>query len=149
MVLTPERVRNHRGGPGYPRHREPYFWILPSDSFFQQRAYKLANVSHTLVSKVETIAVCEKERVAHVCCAALGPSACPCTLIVVSMRILFPKKKIAWEGEMSSASCQFSWRNSRYIKKSKSLDASHRILFPPNKKYFEPPVGGRWAPALF
>ena len=40
--------------------------------FSQQRAYKLANVSHTLVSKVETIAVCERERVAHVCCAALA-----------------------------------------------------------------------------
>ena len=50
----------------------PYFWVLPSDSFSQQRAYKLANVSHTLVPKVETIAVCERERVAHVCCAALA-----------------------------------------------------------------------------
>ena len=37
--------------------------------FFPSRAYKLANVSHTLVSK---IAVCERERVAHVCCAALA-----------------------------------------------------------------------------
>ena len=72
----------------------PYFWVLPSDSFSQQRVYKLANVSHTLVSKVETIAVCERERVAHVLYVAqLWPSACPCTLFVVPMRVLFPKKK--------------------------------------------------------
>ena len=53
------------------------FWTLflsPTQRLFfsQQRAYKLANVSHTLVSKVETIAACERERVAHVCCAALA-----------------------------------------------------------------------------
>ena len=40
--------------------------------FSQHRAYKLANVSHTLVSKVETSGVCERERVARVCCAALA-----------------------------------------------------------------------------
>ena len=63
----------HRGArPDFGPDFGPYFWVLPSDFFSQQRAYKLANVSHTLVSKVETIAVCERERVAHVCCAALA-----------------------------------------------------------------------------
>ena len=67
----------HRGGP-CQRDRildlisDPIFGSYPATLFSQQRAYKLANVSHTLVSKVETIAVCERERVAHVCCAALA-----------------------------------------------------------------------------
>ena len=46
------------------------------------------------VSKVDTIAVCERERVAHVCCAALAqcmPMHAHCD--VVSMRVLFLKKK--------------------------------------------------------
>ena len=54
------------------RISDPIFGSYPATLFSQQRAYKLANVSHTLVSKVETIAVCERERVAHVCCAALA-----------------------------------------------------------------------------
>ena len=67
----------HRGGPCQrdrilDRISDPIFGSYPATLFSQQRAYKLANVSHTLVSKVETIAVCERERVAHVCCAALA-----------------------------------------------------------------------------
>ena len=67
----------HRGGPCQrdrilDRISDPIFGSYPATFFSQQRAYKLANVSHTLVSKVETIAVCERERVAHVCCAALA-----------------------------------------------------------------------------
>ena len=67
----------YRGGPCQrdrilDRISDPIFGSYPATLFSQQRAYKLANVSHTLVSKVETIAVCERERVAHVCCAALA-----------------------------------------------------------------------------
>ena len=69
--------RTYRGGPCQRdrilyRISDPIFGSYPATLFSQQRAYKLANVSHTLVSKVETIAVCERERVAHVCCAALA-----------------------------------------------------------------------------
>ena len=68
---------DYRGGPCQrdrilDRISDPIFGSYPATLFSQQRAYKLANVSHTLVSKVETIAVCEKERVAHVCCAPLA-----------------------------------------------------------------------------
>ena len=61
----------HRGG-FWTGFRTLFFGSYPATLFSQQRACKLANVSHTLVSKVETIAVCERERVAHVCCAALA-----------------------------------------------------------------------------
>ena len=65
----------YKGGPCQrdrilDRISDPIFGSYPATLFFP--AYKLANVSHTLVSKVETIAVCERERVAHVCCAALA-----------------------------------------------------------------------------
>ena len=78
----PPRDLAYRGGPCQrdrilDRISDPIFGSYPATLFSQQRAYKLANVSHTLVSKVETIAVCERERVAHVCCAALS-SWCPC-----------------------------------------------------------------------
>ena len=84
---------SYRGGPCQrDRILDRISDLFLGSLFSQQRAHKLANVSHTLVSKVETIAVCEREQVAHVCCAP-WPSACPCTLIVVPMRVLFPKKK--------------------------------------------------------
>ena len=70
-------MNRYRGGPCQrdrilDRISDPIFGSYPATLFSQQRAHKLANVSHTLVSKVETIAVCERERVAHVCCAALA-----------------------------------------------------------------------------
>ena len=42
------------------RISDPIFGSYPTTLFSQQSAYKLANVSHTWVSKVETIAVCER-----------------------------------------------------------------------------------------
>ena len=43
----------------------PIFWSYPAHFSLQQRAYKLATVSHTLASKVETLAARERKRIAH------------------------------------------------------------------------------------
>ena len=153
------------------------FGSYPATLCFPAEGLQLANVSHTLVSKVETIAVCERERVARVFCAALvqcmpmhahfGAHACSvpqeerksqCTICQsCNLKLLrrcqskntqfcalcrFGRQTWTWEGacayglftiapasqqvtrldlrlvfgsqsQMSSASCQFSWRNSR------------------------------------
>ena len=67
--------------------------------------------------KIETIAVCERESESRMYVAQLWPSACPCTLIVVPMRVLFPKKK-----ESQCTICQ---------------SCNLKLPFPLNKKYFK------------
>ena len=83
----------HRGArPDFGPDFGPYFWVLPSDFFSQQRAYKLANVSTHWFPRLKQL-LCVRESESRMYVAQLWPSACPCTLIVVPMRVLFPKKK--------------------------------------------------------
>ena len=71
----------------------PYFWVLPSDFFFPSRGpTSLRTVPTHWFPRLKQL-LCVRESESRMYVAQLWPSACPCTLIVVPMRVLFPKKK--------------------------------------------------------
>ena len=88
----------HRGGPCQrdrvlDRISDPIFGSYPATLFFPSRGPTSLRTFPTHWFPRLKQLLCVRESASRMYVAQLWPSACPCTLIVVPMRVLFPKKK--------------------------------------------------------